>query len=171
MTTADRLDHHLVSTEPSPLFMGELPQDYADAPAPVIVNVCGVFPRVVPFGLTVLGLPMHDTLDLDLIPERPEIERFLHGVHRFAEHAPTYWHCHAGINRSGFVVAAYLHLFRGLTISQSIDNLRKRRSGMVLCNSVFEGLLREWYGGPEEQAFEPFSFERYARGRQGARRT
>ena len=170
MDFAERLDHHLVSTEPTPLYMGEIPRDYADAPAPVVVNLCGVFPRIVPFGYTVLSLPMHDTLELELIPERAEIERFLHGVHRFAEHEPSYWHCHAGINRSGFAVAAYLHLYRGLTISQAIENLRRRRSGMVLCNSVFEGLLREWYGGPEEQDFEPFSFQTYLKERQGARK-
>lgn len=166
----DALDHHLVHTEPTPMYMGELPSDYADQPAPIVVNLCGVFPRSAPLGVTVLAFPMHDTVDPTLVPERAELERFLGAVHRFGEHEPSYWHCHAGLNRSGLALAAYLHLYRSLTISQAIANLRKRRSGMVLCNALFEKMLRDWYGTEAEQAFTPFSLETWRRERTGARR-
>jgi protein-tyrosine phosphatase len=166
----DALDYHLVSTEPTPLYMGELPPDYGDAPAPVIVNLCGVFPRNAPLGVVVLSLPMHDTLEAEFVPARADLERFLRAVDHFAVDGPTYWHCHAGINRSGLAVASYLHLYRDLTISQAIENLRLRRSGMVLCNSLFERTLRAWYGTASEQEFQPFSLEMWLRERQGARK-
>jgi protein-tyrosine phosphatase len=169
MQVGDALDHHLVHTEPTPVWMGELPDDYGEIPAPIVVNLCGVFPRGAPLGLTVLGFPMHDTVDPEMVPPRGALERFLGAVNRFAEQEPTYWHCHAGINRSGFALAAYLHLYRDLTISQAIENLRRRRSGMVLCNSLFERLLREWYGSRQEQEFEPFSFDTWKKEKGGRR--
>lgn len=169
MLIDEALDFHLVSTDPTPLYMGELPWDYADVPAPVVVNLCGVFPRSAPLGTIVLAFPMHDTLDPELLPPRSHFEAFVDTVHAWAERQPTYWHCHAGINRSGMAVAAYLHRYRGLSISQAIDNLRRRRSGLVLCNNVFERTLREWYGGPHEQAFEPVGEEVWAREHTGRR--
>src|SRR5688572_31568879 len=113
------LDHHLVSTEPTPVYMGELPDDYCDVPAPIVVNLCGVFPRAAPQGTLVFSLPMHDALEPELAPTRPELEKFLAVVHVYAAEEPSYWHCHAGINRSGFALGAYLHLYRGFTISQA----------------------------------------------------
>ena len=68
---------------------------------------------------------------------------------------------------SFFVTTFTLYLYRDLTISQAIDNLRRRRSGMVLCNSLFERLLREWYGTRQEQEFEPFSFETWKKEKHG----
>src|SRR5678815_2400492 len=100
MVLDESLDYHLVSTEPTPLYMGEIPTDYADVPAPIVINLCGVFPRSAPMGITVLGLPMHDTLDPELVPERADVERFLAAAHHFTEVQPSYWHCHAGINLS-----------------------------------------------------------------------
>jgi hypothetical protein len=155
------LDHHLIHEHPAPIFVGELPRTYAQVPAPVVVNLCGVYPPVKPPVRTILSLPFADVPDASYMPTRNHIERFLTAVHVHAASGPTYWHCHAGINRSSFVVAAYLHLYRGMRISDAIDTLRERRSRMALCNNVFERSLREWYGGPDEQEFKQFSMEDY----------
>jgi len=158
---SDDLDHHLIHEHPTPIFVGELPRTYGQVPAPVVVNLCGVYPPVQPPVRTVLSLPFADVPDEAHMPSRTQVERFLAAVHVHAATGATYWHCHAGINRSSFVVAAYLHLYRGMRISDAIETLRERRSRMALCNNVFERALREWYGGPDEQAFRTFSMEDY----------
>lgn len=158
---AEDLDCHLISEDPVPIYMGELPRDYSMVPAPVVVNLCGVFPQAVPPVRVVHSMPLVDSLDVALLPSKDDVDRFLEAVHVHAQDLPSYWHCHAGINRSGFTLAAYLHRYRGLTISSSIALLRYRRSGMVLCNNVFERTLRSWYGTPDEQTFERFTLEAY----------
>jgi hypothetical protein len=160
------LDHHLVHESPAPLYMGELPGTWDDVPARAVVNLCGAFPSGDARGRAIFCLPMLDALDSELLPERDLFERFLESVHAYARSEPTYWHCHAGINRSGMSVAAYLHIHRGLKISDAIGVLRERRSKIVLCNGTFEETLRKWYGGPDEQAFEPVAMETYLIGRE-----
>lgn len=149
------------------MFLGELPRTWAEIPAPVVVNLCGVYPTGDPGGKQVLGLPLLDVLDRAVAPTRLELERFLASVHELVPFAPSYWHCHAGINRSSFALAAYLHLYQGIRISEAISQLRQRRVPMVLCNHVFEGLLREWYGAPDEQEFQRFDLATYLRERTG----
>jgi protein-tyrosine phosphatase len=165
----DTLDHHLILSTPQPLYVGELPGTWDSIPAPVVVNLCGVYPRGDPGGRLVFGLPLLDVLDRSMSPSRETVERFLAEVHVEVQHAPSYWHCHAGINRSNLAAAAYLHLYLGHRISDAIALLRERRSEMVLCNHRFEGLLREWYGGPDEQAFKRFDVGAYLREREGRR--
>jgi hypothetical protein len=155
----DELDFHLVSEEPSPLYMGELPRRWEEVPTRVVVNLCGVFPVGEPYGRIVHGMALLDVLDPDLVPERATFEAFLDAVHVYAASEPTYWHCHAGLNRSGLAVAAYLHRYRGLRISDAIGRLRAARTPMVLCNSVFERTLREWYGEDDEQDFDVVSLD------------
>ena len=164
-----KLDYSLVSNNPSPLFMGELPRDWQDIPARIVVNLCGAFPWGEPFGRLVLSWPMLDALEDRLMPDRSEIERFVDLVHVYADHEPSYWHCHAGLNRSGVVVATYLHRHRGLAIGEAIQHLRKARHPMVLCNSTFERKLRRWYGGDDEQEFEPFDMTVWLKEREGLR--
>ncbi len=163
------LDHHLVSSTPAPLYMGELPRDWSEVPARAVFNLCGVYPWGEPFGRVVFSLPMLDALDEGLMPDRAQIERFVDCARAYAEEEPTYWHCHAGLNRSGLVVATYLHRHRGLRISEAIRTLREVRSPMVLCNATFEARLREWYGERDEQDFEPFDMERWIVERTGGR--
>ena len=167
MFGSDVLDHHLISTDPAPLYMGELPRYYSQVPTEVIINLCGMQPNGSPYGNIVLSFPMLDSLETDMLTSRERLERFLAAVHAQASQVPTYWHCHAGINRSGLAVAAYLHLYRGYTISDAIHTLRIRRTAMVLCNSLFEKTLREWYGGPDEKEFAPVDIEKYLRERMG----
>jgi len=161
------LDFHLIHSEPAALYMGELPRRWQQTPAPVVVNLCGMFPMGNPIGRVVFGLPMLDLQDPDAVPDRGEVESFLGAVHEHCEAGASYWHCHAGINRSGFGVCAYLHRHRGLSISDAIGLVRSRRDPMVLCNAVFEQTLRKWYGGPSEQDFEPVTMEAYLAARQG----
>lgn len=163
------LDYHLVHDAPTPLFMGELPRRLADAPARVVVNLCGVVPPDPALGRIVLTFGMLDALDPELLPPRDLLEHFVDAAHAFADRVPTYWHCHAGINRSGLAVATYLHRHRGMRISEAISQLRTRRTPMVLCNNVFEEHLRGWYGDEDEQDFEPFALQDYLVERLGRR--
>lgn len=165
----DTLDHHLILDTPHPLYVGELPARWDTVPAPVVVNLCGVYPTGDPQGRLVFGLPLLDVLDSALAPTREMLEAFLAEVNVEAAHAPSYWHCHAGINRSNLAAAAYLHLYLGYRISDAIQLLRDRRTPVVLCNHRFEGLLRRWYGGPDEQAFKRFDMTAYLDNRQGRR--
>lgn len=147
------LDYHLVSDTPAPLFMGEIPDAYDRVPARVAVNLCGMFPFPSPTTI-VLAFPMYDTLEIELVPSREDIERFLAVTHIYAENEATYWHCQAGLNRSGICVAAYLHLYRSVPIGEAIALLRTRRHESVLCNTLFERLLHEWYGAAAEKPQE-----------------
>lgn len=165
------MDRSLIVSEP-PLWMGELPGHWNDVAEPVVVNLCGVLPSGTPArGQSVHVFPLVDVQDPEILPLRADLEALLDDVHSSIGDRASYWHCHAGINRSGFAVAAYLHRHRGLRISAAIERLREKRSPMVLCNSLFEATLRQWYGGADEQHFEPISFERWVRARLGGRTT
>ncbi len=168
MTPTRLLDYHLISEGPTPLFIGELPLRWQDAPAPVLVNLCDAFPTGDPYGKTVFSLPFRDVLDPASLPNRAHLERFLAAVHQMADTSPSYWHCRAGINRSALAAAAYLHLYRQHTISSAIALIRERRGPMCLCNAVFEAALREWYGLPDERAFTPMPIEVWATERRGS---
>ncbi len=147
---------HLVSESPAPLYMGGLPTRWDDVPARVVVNLCGVMPYGDGlFGRVALIMPLLDLPEPELMPSREQLEAFLEAAHAHAAREATYWHCHAGLNRSGLAVAAYLHRYRGLRISEVIRSLRVTRSPMVLSNHVFEQKLREWYGEADEQVLEP----------------
>lgn len=148
------LDHHLVSSHPAPLFMGALPGHWDDVPTRVVINMCGLFPLGSANRRIVYTMPMMDVADEDLMPPRAALEAFVDTVHEYAVYEATYWHCHAGLNRSGLVVASYLHRYRNMRISEAIGHLRRVRSPLVLCNPLFERRLREWYGGEDEQAFD-----------------
>lgn len=151
------------------VWMGEMPRYWEEIPARVVVNLAGVCPPGSSDGRVVFSLPLTDSPREDALPDRADLERFLASVHPWVSAEPSYWHCHAGINRSGLVLAAWLHLHQDLPISQAIALLRARRSGIVLCNNVFEQALRRWYGGPDEQDFQPFTLEVYLRERRRRR--
>jgi hypothetical protein len=164
----DSLNYDLILEEPHPIFMGPLPRDYVEVPTRVVVNLCGEYPAGDRTGHLTFFMPMFDVQERGLLPLRDDFELFLKEVHLCVSKEPSYWHCHAGINRSGMMLAAYLHLYLGMRISDAIRHLRRRRSPIVLCNSLFEQTLREWYGGAEEQEFVPFSIEAYLAGRIGS---
>ncbi len=149
--------------------MGEMPRYWEEIPARVVVNLAGAFPAGDSEGRLVLSMGLRDAPREDALPARVDLERFLDGVQPWAATEPSYWHCHAGINRSGLALAAWLHLHRGYAISEAIALLREQRSGIVLCNNAFERALRQWYGGPDEQAFQPFTLEVYLQERRRRR--
>ena len=55
-----RLNFHLVHEHPEPLFMGELPRSYDTVPAPVVINMCGVFAHPEPPVRFTFGMPLLD---------------------------------------------------------------------------------------------------------------
>ena len=164
----ETLTYHRILQNPHPIFMGPLPMRYQDIPARVVINMCGDYPDGDGQGYNVFSMPLFDVQDTKFLPARERLEGFLDEVHDAAGQQASYWHCHAGINRSGLALAAYLHRFHDYRISESIALLRSQRSPVVLCNTLFERTLREWYGGPDEQAFTPFSIEAYLAGRTGS---
>ena len=109
------MDHALqfdrIVDGPPPIFMGPLPRTWAVVPAPVVVNMCGVFPEGPPPRHTVFAIALHDIQEAEALPARAVFEAFLDGIHVHARSAPTYWHCHAGLNRSGLALAAFLSTF------------------------------------------------------------
>jgi len=141
----------MVSDDPTPLYMGALPDTWDQVPARVVVNLCGMFPEGSARRRIVHALPLVDVADEAAVPPRERLEGFVDAVHAYAAHEATYWHCHAGLNRSGLLVALYLHRHRDLRISEAIDQLRAKRSPLVLCNPVFERRLRMWYGDADEK--------------------
>lgn len=162
-------DYQQIILNPVPIFMGAFPIS-SQPPAQVVVNLCGDRAFTPAWGQTVLAMPMRDSPRPEDLPEREQLERFLASVHIFSRREASYWHCLAGLNRCGFALSAYLHLFWGMPISEAIALLRKKRSQWVLCNPLFEGTLRVWYGTATEQEFTPISFDDYLKERYGRSR-
>ena len=159
--------YDLILSSPHPLYMGRLPASYAEINATVFINLCGHLPDRPPVHSTVLMHTLVDSLDLDLQPRQEVLESFLASVHTLTSTASSYWHCYAGLNRSGIALAAYLHLYRNYKIGDAIALLRRKRSELVLCNSHFEGMLRKWYGTKQEQRFEGTPEKAYYKHRNG----
>ncbi len=169
MVDESTLHYDKVVDGPPPIFMGPLPRSWSMVPAPVVVNMCGVFPYGPPPNHTVFCIALHDVQDPSSLPARVEFEAFLDGIQARARAEGSYWHCHAGLNRSGLALAAYLHRFHDMRISEAITLLRERRSPLVLCNSEFERALRRWYGDADEQVFEPVDIDAWLGARTGGR--
>lgn len=142
-------DFSLVHEDPYPLVLGADPDDYLYdymREFPLIVNMTGDAGHETTTHAIVMHYSMIDAPHEDLVPPQDRCEAFLRAAHVFASTGPSYWHCAAGINRSGFMVAAYLHLHRGLGIVDAISLLREKRHRFVLSNSMFERTLLERYG-------------------------
>lgn len=141
-------DYHIVHDDPFPIAMGSDPDDYwydFMREFRLIVNLTDrAGHETVPHAM-VMHYSMLDMDEEEYVPEQEQSEHFLWAVHVFASTGPSYWHCAAGLNRSGYMLAAYLHLYRQLTIEDSIALLRKKRSRHVLCNKVFENALLRRY--------------------------
>ena len=160
-------DYDRILDSPTPLYLGRFPTEPRHLNVACFINLCGELPHGIPNGVATYVFPLKDTLDPILRPKRAAVEQFLATVHEHVKVAPSYWHCHAGLNRAGFALSAYLHLFHGVRISEAISLLRTTRSPYVLCNSNFEGFLREWYGEDDEKVFTPTEEDVYYRRREG----
>lgn len=141
--------HDRIHELPATITLGRRPS--AETP-PAPVRVSFVPEPPVHDGLH-FSFPMRDSMNPLLLPTREELVHFLESVHPMSSRHASYWYCHAGQNRSAFGLAAYLHLFRGLAISDGIELLRARRDVRVLCNPLFETTLRSWFGTSAEQTF------------------
>lgn len=159
--------YDLILNSPHPIYMGRLPASYTEINVTSFVNLCGLTPGKPPVHSAVFIHSLVDSLDPALQPRQEALENFLAAVHKLTSTGSSYWHCYAGLNRSGFALAAYLHLYHNHKISDAIDLLREKRSPLVLCNSHFEGMLRQWYGTKEEQNFESASEDAYYKHRRG----
>lgn len=160
-------DYDRILDSPTPLYLGRFPTEPSHLNVACFVNLCGELPHGIPNGIATYVLPLKDTLDPILRPKRAAVEQFLATVHEHVKVAPSYWHCHAGLNRAGFALSAYLHLYHDFKISDAIAMLREKRSEYVLCNSNFEGFLREWYGDADEKTFTLTDEDVYYRRRNG----
>lgn len=163
------VDYHRILDGPNAIFMGPLPASWEDVPAPVVINATAIYPPGPPKTQLLFAFPLLDLQESSALPPRDRLERLLEAVDAQARQRATYWHCHAGLNRSGLLLAAYLHLHRGHRISDAISLLRERRLPIVLCNALFERTLRSWYGGPDEQDFDAVDVSAWMRARTGGR--
>lgn len=60
------------------------------------------------------------------------IDGVLLDVHQFRQAGKTLVHCHAGIDRSPFVVAMYLHVYNNTPPLEAYDAVQKRRKQTIL---------------------------------------
>lgn len=149
MIWAPSEDHHVIHADPADLVMGADPCTYKDPTQKryaLFVNLTSECGYATHRHTVVMHYSMRDNEDPYSIPEQERMETFLWAAHQYACAGPTYWHCSAGLNRSGFFVAAYLHLYRGTPIQDAIALLRRERHPKVLCNPAFVRVLEERYG-------------------------
>jgi len=131
-----------------PLWLGEFPDDIDDL---IAKTHCKVIVNCTPEGhqliepqhrLTILQFPFYD---IDESPNQRDIIDFLELVDQAIKNKASFWHCHAGLNRSGFMLAAFLHLHKHIPIRHAIQLLRDRRSSSILFNKTFENSLFSWF--------------------------
>ena len=75
------------------------------------------------------------------IPSAESISDFIEVARIYTQRGPTFWHCHAGINRSAFMLALYIWMETERTMEESIGLIRSRRDVRCLNNKVFESYL------------------------------
>jgi hypothetical protein len=139
-------DFHLIVEEPYPIYLGALPwNSYDEVPADVIFNFCGDIPELGVQKTTII-FPFLDSNNPAAIPHEEDILSFMNVASMYARKGPTFWHCHAGINRSAFMLARYLHNhdpnFEGASIDYIIDLIRRKRYDYCLSNDAFVHSLR-----------------------------
>ena len=105
-----------------------------------VVHLVSLYPwenyRVHPDVRTVLEVTMYDAEDQGF----EQVERIARWVNECRKDGVTLVHCQAGLNRSSLVAARALML-EGMSATDAIALLRKRRSPAVLCNRAFERYL------------------------------
>lgn len=82
-------------------------------------------------GVKYLHLNLHDSLkkkDIDKMKYFIPIALVFLKKHHIDGKKPTLVHCHAGMQRSAAIVAAYLSQYYGLTINQSINLIVNKRN-------------------------------------------
>lgn len=156
-TTYD--DKHLIWTTPEgvELWLGAEPVTYYKLDMDLIINCNGYWPAdhigfigEANFNATcpILMFPFRDSGDEMILPGKTQFDGFLDGTHQFiatAEPKRVLFHCHAGINRSSFMLAQYLCRYWGFTPEDAVKLIREKRSHWCLDNGLFFNRLHEWY--------------------------
>jgi protein-tyrosine phosphatase len=142
------LDFSLIHSGPTDIYIGEMPDSYYCFFTPTILNFARSMP-IEDYSLSnirsnIFCFPFDDVEHARFVPSRLNIDRFLKAVHPYISDDKSYWHCMAGINRSSFMVAAYLTMYRDIPIQKSIELIREKRSPLAINNYVFEKFLLEW---------------------------
>lgn len=136
---------HLIHNNPTEIYMGPIPISYAHIPQVIFdFTSWSQKPDIVTHNM-IMCFPMQDVQDKRALPKREDVEIFLKAAHELASRRSSFWHCLAGLNRSGLMLAAYLHLYRDLKIEEAITLIRHCRSKDALFNPVFVETLLEWY--------------------------
>lgn len=83
---------------------------------------------------------MYDASDQSMA----QVDRWARWVNARRKTGPVLVHCQAGLNRSGLIVARALMMEDAeyYTADEAIEELRSKRSPLVLCNTDFEEYLR-----------------------------
>lgn len=123
------------------VFVGPSPELLDGEPPGRVVSLCPT-ERAFPGQLL---FPMADTQRRVRMPERHAFEAFIEAADRATTEGPTYWHCHLGLNRAPFAVAAWHTRHRGMAVADAVATLRGLRGARVLENELFVHTLFEWY--------------------------
>jgi dual specificity protein phosphatase 1 len=90
-------------------------------------------------------LPIHDSLNQDLIPFLPDAIQFIQDGHQ-QRGVATLVHCNAGVSRSASVCIAYLMKKKGMTFDEAYRFIKDRRKN-IFPNSNFKNQLRTFSVG------------------------
>lgn len=90
-------------------------------------------------GVRVLSYAFDDAPGAELSAQ--DTLELVESVALFIGNRPTLWHCTAGVNRSAYMLAAYLMRWAGTGARDTMEHLRELRGHYVLCNHSFSGAL------------------------------
>ncbi|KAF8244224.1 phosphatases II, partial [Wilcoxina mikolae CBS 423.85] len=96
-----------------------------------------------PYGINHRIIPLSDTSTSNLLQSLPDAVAFIESALRESEDAKVLVHCVEGISRSASTVIAYLMSERGMSFSQAL-RIVKRRRAVVSPNLGFIRQLSEW---------------------------
>jgi len=96
-----------------------------------------------PEGIKHLIIPLSDTSTSNLLQTLPDATTFIKSAFRESKNAKVLVHCVEGVSRSASIVIAYLMSERGMSFSQAL-RIVKRRRAVVSPNPGFVRQLSEW---------------------------
>ncbi|MBD3255987.1 MAG: hypothetical protein GF383_12905 [Candidatus Lokiarchaeota archaeon] len=138
-------NYSLMIEKPHPVYIGALPWNtYQGIPAEVIFNFCGDLPKLGTKKTTII-FPFLDENNRDALPSDEDIFNFLKVAVFYTQKTSTFWHCHAGVNRSAFMLALYLYTyhFDNMSMEDVIEFIRGKHHDYCLSNETFVRKLKE----------------------------
>ena len=108
-----------------------------------VVNLCGEACSIDYSTMKIRTLLINalDSSDYDMTQHIKEVYNFVESA-RIAGRR-VYLHCQAGVNRSGFLITAYVMMHKNMPLVAAIKYCLKRR-GMYLTNDNFLGQIVRW---------------------------